>query len=66
MRSLRRARKMALNYLLGVIHEAEEEEKKQRLGTYEYKRQLIQAELQQQKAIAATLLAQEKDNTASL
>lgn len=49
-----------LNYLLGVIHEAEEEEKKQRLGTYEYKRQLIQAELQQQKAIAATLLAQEK------
>lgn len=49
-----------LNYLLGVIHEAEEEEKKQRLGTYEYKRQLIQAELQQQKSIAATLLAQEK------
>ena len=24
-----------LNYLLEVIHEAEEEEKKQRLGTYE-------------------------------
>lgn len=50
----------SLNYLLGVIHAAEEEEKKQRLGTYEYKRQLIQAELEQQKAIAATLLAQEK------
>lgn len=50
----------SLNYLLKVIHEAEEEEKKQRLGTYEYKRQLIQAELEQQKAIAATLLAQEK------
>lgn len=50
----------SLNYLLGVIHESEEEEKKQRLGTYEYKRQLIQAELAQQKAIAATLLAQEK------
>lgn len=50
----------SLNYLLGVIHDAEEEEKKQRLGTYEYKRQLIQAELEQQKAIALTLLAQEK------
>lgn len=50
----------SLNYLLGVIHASEEEEKKQRLGTYEYKRQLIQAELEQQKAIAATLLAQEK------
>lgn len=50
----------SLNYLLGVIHESEEEEKKQRLGTYEYKRQLIQAELQQQLAIAASLLAQEK------
>lgn len=50
----------SLNYLLGVIHDAEEEEKKQRLGTYEYKRQLIQAELEQQKAIARTLLAQEK------
>lgn len=49
-----------LNYLLKVIHESEEEEKKQRLGTYEYKRQLIQAELTQQKALAATLLAQEK------
>ena len=50
----------SLNYLLGVIHDAEEEEKKQRLGTYEYKRQLIQAELKQQKALALTLLAQEK------
>lgn len=50
----------SLNYLLGVIHDAEEEEKKQRLGTYEYKRQLIQAELEQQKALALTLLAQEK------
>lgn len=50
----------SLNYLLKVIHQAEEEEKKERLGTYEYKRQLIQAELEQQKAIAATLLAQEK------
>lgn len=50
----------SLNYLLGVIHASEEEEKKQRLGTYEYKRQLIKAELEQQKAIAATLLAQEK------
>ena len=50
----------SLNYLLGVIHDAEEEEKKQRLGTYEYKRQLIQAELEQQKALAQTLLAQEK------
>ncbi len=50
----------SLNYLLSVIHASEEEEKKQRLGTYEYKRQLIQAELEQQKAIAATLLAQEK------
>ncbi|MCM1142002.1 MAG: hypothetical protein NC453_25820, partial [Muribaculum sp.] len=50
----------SLNYLLSVIHEAEEEEKKQRLGTYEYKRQLIQAELEQQKAIALALLQQEK------
>lgn len=50
----------SLNYLLGVIHDSEEEEKKQRLGTYEYKRQLIQAELEQQKALALTLLAQEK------
>lgn len=50
----------SLNYLLGVIHDAEEEEKKQRLGTYEYKRQLIQAELEQQKALALTLLNQEK------
>lgn len=50
----------SLNYLLDVIHDAEEEEKKQRLGTYEYKRQLIQAELEQQKALAMTLLAQEK------
>lgn len=49
-----------LNYLLKVIHDSEEEEKKQRLGTYEYKRQLALAELEQQKAIAATLLAQEK------
>ena len=50
----------SLNYLLGVIHASEEEEKKQRLGTYEYKRQLIQAELEQQKAISETLLAQGK------
>jgi hypothetical protein len=50
----------SLNYLYKVIHEAEEEEKKERLGTYEYKRQLIQAELEQQKAIAYTLLQQEK------
>ena len=54
------AQQDGLNYLYKVIHEYEEEEKKERLGTYEYKRQLIQAELQQQKAIAATLLAQEK------
>lgn len=54
------AQEDGLNYLLGVIHDAEEEEKKQRLGTYEYKRQLIQAELEQQKALALTLLAQEK------
>ncbi len=50
----------SLNYLLGIIHDAEEDEKKQRLGTYEYKRQLIQAELEQQKDLALTLLAQEK------
>lgn len=49
----------SLNYLLRVIHEAEEEEKKQRLGTYEYKRQLIQAEFEKQKAIALYLLQQE-------
>lgn len=50
----------SLNYLYRIIHQSEEEEKKQRLGTYEYKRQLIEAELKQQKALAATLLAQEK------
>ncbi len=50
----------SLNYLLRVIHESEEEEKKQRLGTYEYKRQIIQAELEQQKALAETLLDQAK------
>ena len=50
----------SLNYLLSVIHESEEAEKKERLGTYEYKRQLILAELKHQKAIAASLLAQAK------
>lgn len=50
----------SLNYLNSVIHEAEEKEKEERLGTYEYKRQMIQAELEQQKALALTLLNQEK------
>lgn len=50
----------ALNYLNKIIHEAEEAEKEERLGTYEYKRQLIKAELEQQKALALTLLQQEK------
>lgn len=54
------AKEDSLNYLLSVIHEAEEEEKKQRYGTYEYKRQLILAELDHQKAIALSLLEQEK------
>lgn len=50
----------SLNYLNSVIHEAEEKEKEERLGTYEYKRQMILAELEQQKALALTLLNQEK------
>lgn len=50
----------SLNYLNSIIHEAEEKEKEERLGTYEYKRQMIQAELEQQKALALTLLNQEK------
>ena len=50
----------SLNYLNSVIHEAEEKEREERLGTYEYKRQMIQAELEQQKALALTLLNQEK------
>ena len=50
----------SLNYLNSVIHEAEEKEKEERLGTYEYKRQMIQAELEQQKALALTLLNQAK------
>ena len=50
----------SLNYLNSLIHEAEEKEKEERLGTYEYKRQMIQAELEQQKALALTLLNQEK------
>lgn len=50
----------SLNYLNSIIHEAEEKEKEERLGTYEYKRQMILAELEQQKALALTLLNQEK------
>ena len=50
----------SLNYLNSVIHEAEEKDKEERLGTYEYKRQMILAELEQQKALALTLLNQEK------
>lgn len=50
----------SLNYLLGIIHASEEEEKKQHLGTYEYKRRLIQAELDNQKMLAAKLLENAK------
>lgn len=50
----------SLNYLRKVIHESEEEQKKKSLGTFEYKRQLVIAELEMQKELARTLLLQKK------
>jgi hypothetical protein len=49
-----------LNELLKAVHEAEEAEREERLGTYEYKKYLIDQELEQQKALAAVLLEQGK------
>lgn len=50
----------AINHLYTLVHKYEEKEREERLGTYEYKRQLIQAELKQQQALAYTLLKQGK------
>lgn len=57
---LKARQEASLNYILSVITDSEREKKKQSLGTYDYKRELIMAELEQQKLVTAELLKQGK------
>ena len=50
----------ALNSIYALIHESEEKTKEETLGTYEYKRQLINAEIDKQLSLAETLRDQAK------
>lgn len=49
-----------IDYIKRMYHDAIEDEKKKRLGLYEYKRQLLQAEMKHQQEILRNLLLQGK------